>query len=171
MNGARPPPALRQWRPPSPLGLLRSVAIAAAAGLFLAYAGAFGTIAAPLPQRLGYWITTMVVASLVGAGIFVPVYLMGWLNKRPLVGSLIVALVMSAPLTVLVWFLGPQFFPDYMATDPKILPGFFPPVFLVSVIMTAINHLAADRAARRCRGHPRRRRPARRRPGSSSACR
>lgn len=131
------------------LAVLRSVAIAAAAGLFLAYAGAFGTAPAPLPQRLGYWITTMVLATLVGAAIFTPVYLKGWLDRRPLVGSLILALVMAAPLTVLVWFLGPQFFPDYLATDPKALPAYFPPVFLVSVIMTAINHLAADHAARR----------------------
>jgi hypothetical protein len=131
------------------LGLLRSVAIAAVAGLFLAYAGAFGTGAAPLSQRLGYWVTTMVLATLVGAAIFIPVYLMGWLRTRPLVGSLIVALLMSAPLTVLVWFLGPQFFPDFLATDPKALPGYFPAVFLVSVIMTAINHLAADHAERR----------------------
>ena len=125
------------------------VSLIAVAGLFLAYAGAFGTVAAPLPQRLGYWITTMVLATLIGAAIFIPVYLKGWLTRRPLAGSAIVALVMSAPLTVLVWFLGPQFFPDYMATDPKLLPDFFPPVFLVSLIMTAINHLAADHAERR----------------------
>jgi hypothetical protein len=131
------------------IGVLRSVAIAVVAGLFLAYAGAFGTVAAPLPQRLGYWITTMVLATLVGSAIFIPVYLRGWLRQRPLVGSLIVALAMSAPLTVLVWFLGPQFFPDYLATDPKLLPGYFPPVFGVSVIMTAINHLVADHDERR----------------------
>lgn len=131
------------------LGLLRSVAIAAIAGLFLAYAGAFGTGTAPLAQRLGYWITTMVLATLIGAGIFLPVYLRGWLKVRPLAGSVAAALVMSAPLTVLVWFLGPQFFPDFLATDPKTLPAYFPPVFLVSVLMTAINHLVADHAARR----------------------
>jgi hypothetical protein len=154
-----PTSALRERRRPAAraswttaglaVGLLRSVAIAAVAGLFLAYAGAFGTAPAPLPQRLGYWITTMVLASLIGAAVFLPPYLAGWLKTRPLVGSVIVALVMSAPLTVLVWFLGPQFFPDYLATDPKALPGYFPPVFLVSVIMTAINHLAADHAERR----------------------
>lgn len=126
------------------LGVLRSVAIAAAAGLFLAYAGAFGSGVAPLNQRLAYWLTTMVLATVVGTAIFLPIYLKGWLDKRPLLGSLIVALVMSAPLTVLVWFLGPQFFPDYVATDWRTLPAFFPPVFLVSVLMTAINHLVAD---------------------------
>jgi DNA-binding LytR/AlgR family response regulator len=91
----------------------------------------------------------MVLATLVGAAIFIPVYLKGWLEARPLAGSVVVALVMSAPLTVLVWFLGPQFFPDFLATDPKALPGYFPAVFLVSVLMTAINHLVADHDARR----------------------
>ena len=91
----------------------------------------------------------MALATLVGAGIFIPVYVKGWLRARPLAGSLVVALVMSVPLTGLVWFLGPQFFPGYMATDPRRLPGFFPPVFLVSALMTAINHLAADHAERR----------------------
>jgi len=136
-------------------GVLRSVAIAAVAGVFLAYAGAFGTGAAPLAQRLGYWLTTMILATLIGAGVFLPVYLRGWLARRPLAGSVIVALVMSAPLTVLVWFLGPQFFPEYMATDWKLLPASFPPVFLVSLLMTAINHLVADhddkRAAHKAR--------------------
>ena len=133
-------------------GLLRSVAIAIVAGLFLAYAGAVGTAAAPLSQRLGYWLTTMILATLIGAGVFLPVYLNGWLARRPLVGSVLVALAMSAPLTVLVWFLGPQFFPAFLATDPKSLPGHFPPVLLVSLLMTAINHLAADHAARRAVG-------------------
>jgi hypothetical protein len=125
-------------------GVLRAVAIGAVAGLFLAYAGAFGTAPAPLSQRLGYWLTTMVLATLVGAAIFLPVYRRGWLKKRAVAGSVIVALVMSVPLTVLVWFLGPQFFPDFLATDWKTLPGYFPAVFLVSVLMTAINHLVAD---------------------------
>jgi hypothetical protein len=94
----------------------------------------------------------MVLATLIGTAIFLPVYLKGWLVRRPLMGSVIVALAMSAPLTVLVWFLGPQFFPDFLATDWKLLPGYFPPVFLISVLMTAINHLAADHAARRSAG-------------------
>lgn len=153
-----PTSALRESRPPAvrassttiiAIGVLRSMAIAAVAGLILAYAGAFGTAAAPLGQRLGYWLTTMVLATLIGMAIFLPAYLRGWLDPRPLLGSVIVALVMSAPLTVLVWFLGPQFFPEFLATDWRLLPGYFPAVFLVSVLMTAINHLAADHAARR----------------------
>jgi hypothetical protein len=129
------------------IGVLRAVAIGAVAGLFLAYAGAFGTVLAPLSQRLGYWLTTMVLATLVGAAIFLPVYRKGWLKTRAVLGSVIVALAMSVPLTVLVWFLGPQFFPDFLATDWKTLPGYFPAVFLVSVLMTAINHLVADHEA------------------------
>ncbi len=125
------------------------MAVAAVAGGFMAVAGAFGTGEAPLPQRLGYWVVTMVLASGVGAAIFLPAYLKGWLTRRPLLGSVIVALVMTAPLTPLVWFLGPQFFPQYMTTDWKLLPGYLPPVALISLVMTAINHLIADHAERR----------------------
>lgn len=152
-----PTPALRERRPSAAgasrtarvaFGIGRAIVIAAVAGLFLAYAGAFGTGPAPLAQRLGYWLTTMVLATLIGMAIFLPAYLNGWLKTRPVLGSVLVALAMSLPLTVLVWFLGPQFFPDFVATDWKILPGYFPAVFLVSVLMTAINYLVADHEQR-----------------------
>ncbi len=49
---------------------------------------------------------------------------------------------------MLIWFLSAMFFPQFASTDPRYLPGYFPVVLLVSVIMTAINYLAAERAAR-----------------------
>jgi DNA-binding LytR/AlgR family response regulator len=55
---------------------------------------------------------------------------------------------MAVPLTVLIWFLSALFFPQFASTNPRYLPGYFPVVLLVSVIMTAINYLAAERAAR-----------------------
>ena len=158
----QPTSSLRERRPPAAGasrtaavagGLGRAAAVAMAAGLFLALAGAFGTGAAPLPQRLGYWITTMILTSAVGAALFLPPYLNGWLDRRPLTGSVIVALVMSAPLTVLVWILGALFFPRFLSTDWRSLPGYWPTVALVSLVMTALNHLVADRAGRRQTTH------------------
>ena len=153
-----PPPALREPRPAA-VGAsrtaqdwapyLRPLAIAAAAGVFMAYVGAFGSGAAPLAQRLGYWMSTMVLASVVGAALFIPAYRRGWLEQRPLAGGVVVALVMALPLTVLVWFLSARFFPTPTAADLRSIPAYFPPVLLVSIVMTAINVLAADRAARR----------------------
>jgi DNA-binding LytR/AlgR family response regulator len=123
--------------------------ISVAAALFLAYAGAFGTAGAPLAARLGYWLTTMILANVVGAGLFIPAYAYGWLEDRPLAASLALAGVIALPLTVLVWFTTARFFPDAAPASPRALPLYFPPVLLVSAAMTTINVLAADRAKRR----------------------
>ena len=150
-----PPPAIRQRRllavgaSPVTAFFLRPVAIAAVAALFMAYAGAFGSQAAPLPMRLAYWLTTMVLASLIGTAVFVPAYARGWLERRPaaVIGGL--SLVMAAPITVLVWFMSSRFLPQQASSDPRFLPAYFPPVLLVSVLMTGINYMAAERAAAR----------------------
>jgi DNA-binding LytR/AlgR family response regulator len=135
----------------APLG--RAVLIAAVAGVFMAAAGAFGTGAAPLGPRLGYWLTTMIVASLVGTGLFVPAQRRGLLDRRPLAWVSILAVVMALPLTVLVWWMTALFFPLLSATDPRRLPAYFPVVLLVSAVMTAVNYLAATRAHRRHETH------------------
>ncbi len=127
--------------------------IAAVAGTFLAIAGAFGTGAAPLTTRLIYWVVTMVLASVIGAAVFSPAYLRGWLDSRPIAGSALVALVMSAPLTVLVWFMSSVVFRRALAIDPRTLPYYFPSVLAVSAVMTAINYMAGDRAARSRQTH------------------
>lgn len=152
------PSSLRERRPPAAhasrtaavaQALARAAAVAAAAGVFMAMAGAFGSGEAPLPQRLGYWLTTMILASGIGTAFFLPAYLNGWLNRRPILGSAIVALAMSAPLTVLVWCLSRTFFPQFITRSWRYLPAYWPAVAMVSLVMTAINHLAADRAGRR----------------------
>jgi DNA-binding LytR/AlgR family response regulator len=127
--------------------ILRSLSIAMVAGLFLAFAGAFGTAAAPLPQRLAYWLTTMILTSLVGMAVVMPVYAL--MARRPVTLAMALALLLSLPVTVLVWFLTALFFPGHPPPGLKNLPEIFPPVLLVSLIMTAVNYLAADRAARR----------------------
>jgi DNA-binding LytR/AlgR family response regulator len=124
------------------------MAIAVVAAVFLAGAGAFGTGAAPLAARFGYWLTAMPLASLIGAAVFLPAYRLGWMEERPLVLAVVLALVMAVPLTALIWFLSGMFFPQFASTDPRYLPAYFPPVLLVSVIMTAVNYLVAERAAR-----------------------
>ncbi len=46
-----------------------------------------------------------------------------------------------------------MFFPNEVGTDPRTIPAYFPPVLLVSVIMTAVNYLAAHAAAQRGQTH------------------
>ncbi len=128
---------------------VRPVAIATLAALFLAYAGAFGTGEAPLGLRLAYWLTTMVLASVIGVAIFLPAYSRGWLEAQPLVAIPILSLVMAVPNTALVWFTSIRFFAA--STDPAVLIPTFPAVLLISLIMAAINYLAAER---RPQSHP-----------------
>jgi DNA-binding LytR/AlgR family response regulator len=125
---------------------LRTQTIAIVAGLFLAFAGAFGTSAQPLPQRLGYWVTTMVLTSLVGMAVVMPIFAL--VARRPVTLAMGLAFLLALPVTVLVWFLGALFFPQNPPLSLKHLPQIFPPVLLVSVIMTVVNYLAADRARR-----------------------
>ncbi len=128
--------------------LSRPVLIAAIAGLFMAYIGAFGTEAAPLASRFGYWLTTMIAASLIGFGIYYPAQAGGWLERRPFAVMAVLALVMALPLTVLVWLMTALFFPQRMRLDARLLIVNFPPVLMISAIMTAINYLAASRVPR-----------------------
>jgi LytTr DNA-binding domain len=149
-----PTPALRERRPPAAhasrtaaflAGFARVLAVAAAAGVFLAFVGAFGTGSAPIGRRLAYWLATMVLTTLAGTAIFAPAYLSGWVETRPILKTSILALVVSLPVTVLVWALGPLFFPEQLSWDPKALLGYFPPVVLVAAVMTAIVHMVIDR--------------------------
>jgi hypothetical protein len=131
---------------PAFVALARSLAIAAVAGLFMAYVGAFGTQAAPIGQRFGYWLTTMIGASIIGAAIFYPAEARGWLERRPIPIASILALAMALPLTGLVWLTTALFFAPLRSLDPRLLAPTFPPVLLISAIMTAINYLAAPRS-------------------------
>jgi DNA-binding LytR/AlgR family response regulator len=127
--------------------LLRTLTIAVVAALFLAFAGAFGTGAAPLPQRLGYWVSTMVLTSLIGMAVVMPAFAL--MARRPITITMVLSLLLALPLTVVVWFLGALFFPEHSPISLQDLPRVFPAVLLVSAIMTAVNYLAADRAQRR----------------------
>jgi DNA-binding LytR/AlgR family response regulator len=150
-----PPRQLREWRAlaghasPMAVALGRSASIAIAAAVFLAVAGAFGTGAAPLVLRLSYWTTTMVAASVLATGLFMPIYRRGLLDRRPVLSSAAAGLILALPLTVLVWFVSGLFFPDRAPRRLAALAAYFPPVLLVSILMTAVNHLAADRASAR----------------------
>jgi hypothetical protein len=124
--------------------VLRTLTIAVVAAVFLAFAGAFGTAGQPLPQRLGYWITTMVLTSLIGLAVVMPIFAL--VERRPVTFAMGLALLLALPLTVVVWFLSALFFPGNPPLRLKYLPQVFPPVLLVCVIMTAVNYLAADRA-------------------------
>lgn len=124
-------------------GWVRGLAVALAAGLFLTFSGAFGTDDAPLPARLIYWMTLMVVGYLWGA-----LVVRFFLRDRRRTGKIwidagISALVMSVPLTLLVWAAT-----RFMFNSNVPFSGIwvlFGPVLLVSLALTSINMLIETR--------------------------
>ncbi len=125
---------------------LRALAIAAIAAVFLAYAGAFGSGAAPLGPRLAYWLATMVGSSVVGVALFAVAERRRWMDERPRAVTAGLALAMSLPITVIVWLNMALFFSAGAPLNPGGLVYIYPPVLLVSVLMTALNYLAMVRA-------------------------
>jgi hypothetical protein len=124
-------------------GWFRGLAVALAAGLFLTFSGAFETGEAPLPARLAYWMTLMVVGYLWGAFV-VRLFLRHrrltdnmWLNAG------ISALIMSVPLTVVVWAATRFMFNSNVPFSGLWM--LFGPVLLVSLALTSINMLIETR--------------------------
>lgn len=108
-------------------------------GLFLAFAGAFGSGEASLAYRLIYWTVTMLIGAAVG-GVIAHVFA-EWaaLDDRPILRGVLMSLAIAAPLTVLIWAITvllsdrPWRLADMLA--------FAGPVYLVSALMTALGHL------------------------------
>jgi len=136
----------------------RGFAVATAAGLFLAFAGAFGTDEAPILIRLAYWIPLMIVGGVWGhfcAGRLVRRIDM---DDRPWLLIAALSVMIALPLSVVVWAATGIAF--HGGLPPLVaLPGFVGPVLLVTVALAAINvflgrrpvitHEAADHAPAR----------------------
>lgn len=123
---------------------VRGLVVTLSAGLFLAFAGAFGTDEAPLVIRLTYWIIVMAIGYVWGA--FVSSHFFGLSRSRtgrPWLDVVLASLTMSIPLTLCVWFASRVFFAPKMPVAS--LPVMFGPVLLVSLAITAINRLIQTR--------------------------
>jgi hypothetical protein len=124
-------------------GWVRGLAVALVAGLFLTFSGAFDTGEAPLVPRLIYWMTLMVVGYVWGAWVSRFFLRDGRRTGNMWLDAAISALVMSVPLTVVVWAAT-----HYMFNSNVPFSGLwmlFGPVLLVSLALTAINMLIETR--------------------------
>ena len=127
-------------------GWLRGLLVALVSGVFLIFAGAFGTGDVPLGQRTVYWMTLMVLGYAWGA--FVARYFFSEARARLgniWLSGLVAALLMSIPLTAVVWaashfMLGSQI-------PWRAMPLMFGSVFAVSLAITALNILIESRRA------------------------
>jgi DNA-binding LytR/AlgR family response regulator len=126
---------------PMAVSVARLLTISLVAGIFLGLIAPLGTIELPLALRLGYWIIAMVGGSLLGWA--ATLLVMRWRRARENAWLMIVAIavVMTPPGVVLVWLWGRVAVPDEAGFgDPITLTW---AVFLISLVMTAINRLIA----------------------------
>jgi len=131
---ASPIAALRRWRH------WRGLLIAAAGGVFMAVVGAFGSGDAPLAPRLLYWLSVMLTGGFAGIVVSELVNRGGWFDDRPALQGGLIAVALSAPLTVAVWAETNLFFGRVPRLDD--LAVYVGPVFVVTCAMTALNYLA-----------------------------
>lgn len=111
-------------------------AVAALAGAFLAFAGAFGTDAVGIGQRLGYWVPTMLFGAALGA-VVSGVVATRAPAQSPIMTWAAITLLVSAPLTFVV----AAYTAFMFGRTPGSLPFMFGTVLVVSAAMTAIMML------------------------------
>lgn len=124
-------------RSPQTRGLL----IALVAGVFMAVVGAFGSGGAPLIWRLAYWIMVMEVGAVGGIVVSMLVDRGGWLDDRPVLQGLTIAVGLTVPLTLVIWAITCLLFSNPSRLAVERLPYFLMPVFIITSAMTALNYL------------------------------
>jgi hypothetical protein len=119
----------------------RSLVIAAAAGVFLAFIGPFGTDTAPLWQRMIYWVGLCAAGTGLGLTIAATMHvLFDPADRRSFVLALATALIMTPPSTLVVWWVTVRLFRWNVASASLL--GFAGPVLLICLAMNFINALA-----------------------------
>ncbi|MNS91056.1 LytTr DNA-binding domain protein [compost metagenome] len=117
---------------------LRGLVLALVAGSFLTLSGAFGTGGAPFWPRLAYWVGLMLAGSLWG-------HVCGaWaarridVDSRPWTAIAIETLIISGPLTLLVWAVTGSMLEGAMRPLAH-LPYFLFPVTLITALLCVLN--------------------------------
>ena len=138
----RPSAAVHASRAAGRVRLARGLAVAAAAGAFLAFVGAFGTGEEPMPQRLFYWVTLLIAGTFLGTGVEAVFDRRGWLEERPRLRIAVLSLLLATLLTGVVWaFTWALFGRGAGYANPHY---FFLPVLAVTSVMVAITTLAGQ---------------------------
>lgn len=119
--------------------LVRGIGVALAAGVVLALTGAFGMDDAPMTIRLGYWLTVMLIGSLWGHVCSRGVERFVNMDGRPWLAVLALTLVISGPLSVMVWGATTLVFSGNREPSLSDLPLFLFPVTLVTAVLSALN--------------------------------
>jgi hypothetical protein len=114
----------------------KNFAICAAAGVFLALAGAMQTGELPLLIRLAYWVPLMMGGAIVGRALSAAVVLIPRATVSRWVFGFLLAVAISVPITGVVWIYTNTLFGAGMRLAE--LPQLFGSVLVISAAMTAI---------------------------------
>ena len=119
---------------------LRGLAIAAGAGVFLAFTGAFGSGEAPWLIRFAYWLLVMLSGGVLGELIGIQVVRRGWLEHDIRLQGALMTVLIAVPFVVVPWALSQLMFAGRFSTSSIV--WFIPPVFVVTAVMVTLNLLA-----------------------------
>jgi hypothetical protein len=116
---------------------VRNLAIAGAAGVFLAFIGALGTNNIALPIRLLYWVPLMLAGSLIAHVTVAGLTRIMHEATNPWLFGAVLAVGMAVPITALVW----AYSGAMLGTSFSLggLPELFGSVLTVCAAMTAIT--------------------------------
>lgn len=118
--------------------MIRGILIGVVAGVFLAFSGAFGSLQEPLWVRLVYWVPLIILGGLWSQVCNPLLERLIDTTDRPWLEVVLLSLVMSVPVTLMVWIATSVVFWHELPTLQH-LPHFFVPVLLITVILSAIN--------------------------------
>jgi hypothetical protein len=116
--------------------------IAVVAGLFLAFSGAFGSGSTPLWVRLVYWVPLIIVGGLWSRVCGPLLARFVDTDDRPWLEIILLSLMMSVPVTVMVWLATVLIFWQEALALSQVR-FFILPVLIITVVMSAINVLVA----------------------------
>ncbi len=123
---------------------LNGFLVAAIGAVFMAVTGALNTGEIGFGPRLVYWLIVMELGALIGVAVSVGVGQWGRFAHRRVFEAILIAILVALPLTIIVTGASMIFF-GTNAPGPIEAAIIFSIVAFVSLIMTAINYLMADR--------------------------
>ena len=136
----RMPGAVHASRTIGRFSIWRQLAVALAAGVFMAVIGPLGSDAAPLARRLAYWLSLMLIGTVFANLVTRWAVRIELFERRPWVWGALVALAITPPLSVVVWLASgltfgiPLHWRNAINTAPVVL--------LISLAMLALTVLS-----------------------------
>jgi hypothetical protein len=118
----------------------RQGAVIVATAVFMTLAAPFGTDHGATAVRLAYWLSLMTAGTVLANIVTRVAVRLDLFERRPWLWALLVALVITPPMTVVVWVASGVVFMG--GVRPGLVLNFAPPVLVVSLGMVALTVLS-----------------------------